>query len=175
MKKQDISGNQVNKAYLALGSNLGDKKKNIIKVKFLLTTLGIDILKTSSFYLSKSWPDENFPDYINMVILVQTKFKINQLFEKVKDIEKKMGRKKASKNYPRICDIDIIDFNNTYKKLKYLNYDIVVPHKRMHKRNFVLMPLYEINKQWQHPKFKKNIVKLISKLPNTNLRAVKIV
>jgi len=175
VKKQDILENQVNKAYLALGSNLGNKIKNLIYAKFLLTKLGINILKTSSFYLSKSWPNKNFPEYVNIVILVQTKFKLIQLFKKIKYIEKNMGRVETPKNNPRICDIDIIDFNNISVNLKFLKKEIIVPHSRMHKRNFVLIPLYEINKQWLHPKFKKNIVKLISNLSNNDLRGIKIV
>ena len=175
MKRLDILENQVNKAYLALGSNLGNKIKNLIHAKFLLNSMGINIIKTSSFYLSKSWPNKNFPDYLNVVLLVQTNFKIDELFKKVKYIEKIMGRKATPKNYPRICDIDIIDFNNTCINLKFLNENITVPHASMHKRNFVLLPLYEINKKWHHPKYKKNIVKLISNLSKTDLRGVKIV
>ena len=85
-----------------------------------------------------------------------------------------MGRIKRPKNYPRICDIDIIDFNSIFTKTTYLNQKITVPHKRMHKRNFVLIPLYEINKNWIHPKFKKNIVNLISSLSINDLRSIKL-
>ena len=95
----------------------------------------------------------------------------NKKFD-IKYIEKKMGRVISPKNYPRICDIDIIDFNNL--SLNLLKENIIVPHPRMHNRNFVLIPLYEINKKWNHPKFKKNIVKLISNLSNSDLRGVKI-
>ena len=175
MKKQDILENQVNQAYLGLGSNLGDKKKNLITSKYLLSSLGINIIKTSSFYESKSWPNKNFPNYLNTVILIQTSLEIKDLFNMIKNIEKFVGRIKAPKNFPRVCDIDIIDFNGINKNIGAIYNEISVPHPRMHKRNFVLIPLYEINKKWIHPKFKKNITKLISNLSNNDLRGIKIV
>ena len=174
MKKQDILENQVNKAYLSLGSNLGKKVKNLELAKFLLNSIGINVLKTSNFYKTKSWPNKNFPDYLNIVILVNTKFGLIELFNKIKIIEKSIGRKNSIKNYPRVCDIDIIDFNGSCSSTNYLEQKIIVPHKRMHKRNFVLMPLYEISKNWIHPKFNKNIVKLISSLSIKGLSSIKL-
>ena len=172
MKKLDILENQVRYAYLALGSNLGSKIKNLELTKYKLSKVGVNIVKTSSFYCTKSWPNPKFPDFINSVLLVKTKLLLPELFKQIKLIEKSIGRSKAPKNYPRICDIDIIDFNNL--SLNLLKENIIVPHPRMHNRNFVLIPLYEINKKWNHPKFKKNIVKLISNLSNSDLRGVKI-
>ena len=85
-----------------------------------------------------------------------------------KTIEKKLGRKDTPKNSPRICDIDIIDFDGLVSKGK-LN----LPHSRMHKRNFVLFPLFEIEKEWVHPIKKVNIKKLIFSLPNKDIRSIK--
>ena len=173
MKEQDILENQVNKVYLSLGTNLEKKKTNLELAKFLLNSSDINVIKTSNFYHSKSWPNENFPEYLNIILLVNTKLRLIELFNKIKFIEKKMGRIKRPKNYPRICDIDIIDFNSQCFTKIYLNHKIKVPHKSMHKRNFVLLPLYEISKNWNHPKFKKNIVKLISSLSINDLRSIK--
>ena len=88
MKKQDILENQVNFAYLALGSNLGDKKNNLNKSIDLIQEEGIFIKKRSKFYITKSWPNENFPNFINSIILVKTKLNIAELFLKIKKIEK---------------------------------------------------------------------------------------
>ena len=174
MKKQDILENQVNKAFIAVGTNLGKKRKNLELAKFLLNSPDINLVKSSGVYKTKSWPNRNFPDYLNTILLVNTNLSLIDLFKKVKSIEKSMGRIKRPKNYPRICDIDIIDFNNIFTKTTYLNQKITVPHKRMHKRNFVLIPLYEINKNWVHPKFKKSIVNLISSLSINDLRSIKL-
>ena len=173
MKEQDILENQVNKVYLSLGTKLGKKKRNLELAKFLLNSSGINVIKTSSFYHSKSWPNENFPEYLNIILLVNTKLRLIELFNKIKFIEKTMGRIKRPKNYPRICDIDIIDFNSLSFTTIYSSQKIKVPHESMHRRNFVLLPLYEINKNWIHPKFKKNIVKLISSLSINDLRSIK--
>ena len=174
MKKQDILENQVNFAYLALGSNLGDKKNNLNKSIDLIQEEGIFIKKRSKFYITKSWPNENFPNFINSIILVKTKLNIAELFLKIKKIEKKLGRTKSKRNHPRICDIDIIDFNGEIIHRKIGNYKLNTPHKRMHYRNFVLFPLFELNKDWVHPKLNKNIVILMSNLTSDQLLGIKI-
>ncbi len=174
MKKQDILENQVNLVYLALGSNLGDKKNNLNKSIDLIQKEGILIKKKSNFYSTKSWPNENFPSFVNSIILIETRLNLNQLFLKIKKIEKKIGRTKSERNHPRACDIDIIDFNGDIIHRKFGNHKLSIPHKRMHNRNFVLFPLYELNKDWVHPKLSKNIVFLISNLPSKQLLGIKI-
>ena len=173
MKNQDILENPVNYAYLALGSNLGKKIYNLELVKYKLIKKGIYINKSSSFYFTRSWPNPNFPEFVNLIILVKTNLSLFQLFKQIKKIEKSLGRINAPKNHPRICDIDIIDFNGKFFNFK--NVDLIVPHPRMNKRNFVLLPLYEINKRWVHPKTKKNIVNLISNLKGDDIRSIKLV
>jgi 2-amino-4-hydroxy-6-hydroxymethyldihydropteridine diphosphokinase len=173
VKKQDTLGSQVNYAYLALGSNLGKQIKNLELAKYQLFKNDVNIIKTSSFYRSKSWPNSKFPEFINAVLLVKTKLLLPELFKKIKLIEKFVGRVKAPKNYPRVCDIDIIDFNGKCLSTSFNFLSIKVPHLNMHKRNFVLIPLYEINQNWVHPKIKKNIVKLLCSLPDNELRSIK--
>ena len=75
-------------------------------------------------------------------------------------IEKKIGRVKTKKNDPRVCDIDIIDFNGLVKN----NILLQLPHPRSHSRNFVLYPIKEIDPKWVHPVFKKNVDFLINEL-----------
>ena len=174
MKKQDILENQVNLVYLALGSNLGNKKTNLNKCIDLIKKEEIFIKKRSKFYSTKSWPNENFPNFINAIILVETKFSLTELFLKIKKIEKKLGRTKSKRNHPRICDIDIIDYNGEIINRKLGKHILNIPHKRMHNRNFVLFPLYEIDKDWVHPKLNKNIVILMSNLASDQLLGVKI-
>ena len=72
MKKQDISENQANIIFLSLGSNIGNRKKNLEKAKYLLSFNKIDIIKVSSFYETESWPNKNFPKYLNNVIKGKT-------------------------------------------------------------------------------------------------------
>ena len=72
MKKQDISEKQVNHIYLAIGSNLGNRVQNIQKSKFELERFKIKILRSSSHYISESWPNPLMPMYVNIVLKVKT-------------------------------------------------------------------------------------------------------
>ena len=175
MKKQDTLGNQVNLVYLAFGSNLGDRKNNLNKAISLLKKDNIIIKKISKLYRSKSWPNENFPEFINFVVLIETRLNLKKLFTKIKNVESQVGRIKSKRNFPRVCDIDIIDFNGQNIQKKIGNNKINVPHQRMHSRNFVLLPLFEINKDWFHPKLCKNIVFLLSNLTSEQLLGIKII
>ena len=168
MIKQDTSENQVNSIYLGIGSNLGNKKLNIEKAKFELIQNNINILKSSSYFKSSSWPDAKNPKFLNIVIKVSTNLKPIDLLKKCKKIESYLGRKKSPKNSPRICDIDILDYNQTIEKK-----GIILPHPRIHNRNFVLLPLFEINKNWTHPVTKHHITRLISSLSNRDITSIK--
>ena len=175
MKNQDTSENQVNSVYLAFGSNLGDRKKNLNKALSLLKKENIIVKKKSNLYRSKSWPNENFPEFINFVLFIETRLNLKKLFLIIKNVECQVGRIKSKRNFPRVCDIDIIDFNGQIIQKKIGNNKINVPHERMHSRNFVLLPLFEINKDWFHPKLCKDIVFLLSNLSSEQLLGIKIV
>jgi len=166
--KRDISEKQVRFIYLGIGSNLGNKKKNIEKAKFELSEKNIKILQSSNYYESISWPNHKNPKFLNIVIEIKTSLKPLELLILCKKIEKNLGRKKSIRNSPRICDIDILDFNKMC-----LNQNITLPHPRMHNRNFVLFPLFDINKDWVHPISKKHIKRLILSLPNRDIRSIK--
>ena len=171
VKKQDTSENQAKLVYLAVGSNLGNKIINIEIAKLELERYKIKILKSSSHYLSKSWPDPTKPNYINIVIKVSTNLDPIKLLKVCNLIELKLGRIRRSINSPRTCDIDIIDYNQ--KVFNEKSNKLVLPHPRMSKRNFVLLPLFEVDKSWKHPRFMINIVNLINSLPIKDLRSIK--
>jgi len=171
VKKQDISENLANLAYLAIGSNLGNKIINIEITKVELEKYKIKILKSSSNYISKSWPDPTMPNYINVIIKIKTSLSPLELLKICNVIELKLGRVRSKKNAPRKCDIDIIDYDK--KILNEKNSQLILPHPRMTTRNFVLLPLFEVDKAWKHPKSKINIVNLINSLPVKNLRSIK--
>ena len=175
MKKQDILEDQVNTSLLGIGSNLGDRKLNITKAKLFLHQNNIRIIKSSNFYENVSWPNSKFPKYLNIVIEVETYLNPLSLFKLVKSIEFKLGRKKNLKNYPRSCDIDIIDFNKKKININKHNIELKIPHPRAHKRIFVLLPLHEISKEWVHPKFKQNVSFLLNKINCNDLRAIKLI
>ena len=171
MKKQDTSENLAKSAYLAIGSNLGNKISNIEITKFELEKYKIKILKSSSNYMSESWPDPSMPNYINIIIKIKTSLPPLELLKICNLIELKLGRVRSKKNAPRVCDIDIIDYDK--RILNEKNRELILPHPRMSKRNFVLLPLFEVDKSWKHPKSKINIVNLINSLPVKDLRSIK--
>ena len=173
MIKQDILENRAKFVYLGIGSNLGNKKINIEKAKFQIEKNGIKIEACSSFYETDSCPNNNFPKYFNIVLRAKTFFKPLDLLKKIKEIEILIGRKMSLKNYPRICDIDIIDYDKKNLKIDNNNQKLIIPHPKLHERNFVLLPLYEIAKNWLHPKKNKKISELLRDLDVNNLRSIK--
>jgi len=166
--RQDILEKQAKPAYLSIGSNLGNRFINIEKAKYELMKNGIRIVKTSSYYETLSWPNPKNPKFYNIVLKIKTILNEIELLLICKEIEKFLGRKKSIKNSPRECDIDIIDFGNSNVKS-----EVILPHPRMHTRNFVLFPLFELNKNWRHPILKQNIKKLINALPKKDIRSIK--
>ena len=164
---------QAKNIILAVGSNLGNRQHNIEKSKYLINSNEkIKIISSSSYYRTDSWPNKKDPYFLNIVLKCITTFNPSELFIFIKEIEKSLGRSKSYKNAPRICDIDIIDYSQ--KNILLSNIDLKIPHPRMHNRSFVLFPLFEIDKNWKHPKNNKKITQLLNNLPTTSLRSIKI-
>ncbi len=150
--------------HLNIGSNLdskhGSRFDNIsIAIKLLIDTK-IKVKKTSNFYETPSYPNKSFPKFLNVGLIINFGYNYNDLFKKIKIIEKKIGRTRAKKNDPRIIDIDIIDFKSKIENTEKL----ILPHPKCHLRNFVLYPILQIDPNWTHPIFKKNAHFLINKL-----------
>ncbi len=175
MKSQDTLEKVVNTVFLSIGSNLGNRIHNIEKTKYLIFENNINVKKISSYYETPSWPDQRFPKYLNIILKINTKLSLNKLFLFLKSVERKIGRKASKKNFPRVCDIDIIDFNKKIYHINKKDLNIIIPHPRMEFRNFVLFPLHEIEKNWKHAKTSENIQKLLSKLPINSIRSIKVI
>ncbi len=174
MIKQDILENQAKVAFIAIGSNLGDKKKNIELAKSKLQSNNIKIIKSSNNYETLSWPNKRKPKFINVVIKIKTNLSPIKLMQRCLNIEKELGRKRNNKNEPRTCDIDIVDYDQKVIKMNK-SFTLNIPHPEMHKRNFVLLPLFEIAKKWIHPVKKRGIKKLINSLESKDLRTIKVI
>ena len=80
--------------YIGIGSNLGNRIRNIEKAKYFLKLNGINILKSSSYYETLSWPDPNEPKFLNIVIQSNTKISPKKFLEISKSVENRLGRKK---------------------------------------------------------------------------------
>ena len=150
--------------HLNIGSNLnsyfGNKFDNIAIAINLLIGAKFKIKKISNFYETPSYPNKKLPSFLNVGVTGFFNKNYHELIEINTMIEKKIGRIKTKKNDPRVCDIDIIDFNG-----ETLNKDkLTIPHKKCHQRNFVLFPISQIDPKWKHPIFKKKAKYLINKL-----------
>ncbi len=157
-----------NKVYIALGSNLRSFSHQNVKtffnsVIFRLGLIGLKVKNKSSIWITNPIPFSSGPSFFNNVIEFSVKCNAKNspedLLKKIIKIEKKLGKKFRGKNKQRVIDIDIIDFKGTINC-----YKVHLPHPRMHKRKFVLIPLNEINKKWLHPKLNKNCSFLNAKI-----------
>ncbi len=129
--------------YLGLGSNIGNRMRNIVRASYLIDKVkGIKLLQSSAIYESKPWGYTNQKEFYNAVVKIETRLKPHALLKICKKIERKMGRIKRFKWGPRIMDIDILIYKNIKKNTK----ELTIPHKYIKKRVFVLVPLAEIDR-----------------------------
>lgn len=131
----------MNKAYLSLGSNIGNRKENILKAYEILEDEVIKIVKKSSFYETAPVGYEEQDFFVNSVIEITTDLGPYELLEKCHLIEKALKRKRVIRWGPRTIDVDILLFND----LELNDPDLIIPHKEIKNRAFVLMPLSEID------------------------------
>ena len=150
--------------HLNIGSNLnskfGNRFDNISLAINLLINSKLKINKISDFFETPSYPNKKLPFFINVGLLANYENDETSLMSDIKLIEKKIGRTESKKNYPRVCDIDIIDFKGLIIKKN----NLIIPHEKSHLRNFVLYPILQIDSEWVHPVIKKNVKFLINNL-----------
>jgi len=114
----------------------------------LTETKGIGILRTSSFYRTPPWGDEQQDDFINAVVQIETSLEPLNLLGELKTIENLMGRKRSGRRWgPRLIDIDLLLYGD---QQLYMD-ELEVPHPRMHERAFVLIPLAELDPELDIP------------------------
>lgn len=154
--------------YLSLGSNIGDRIKNIEKAIKEISKIS-KIKKLSNLYITEPMYFKNQPYFINCVIKINTKYKPQELIEKLLLIEKKLGRKRIFKNGPRIIDIDIIYYGNRKINEKKL----IIPHPKRLERAFVLKPILDIDPKIKDKLTKKNLCDILKGLNQKIIRIPK--
>ncbi|EPI01035.1 2-amino-4-hydroxy-6-hydroxymethyldihydropteridine diphosphokinase [Enterococcus faecalis 13-SD-W-01] len=129
------------KAYLGLGSNLGDRKEHLVQAMFLLDQQeGIHVLKKSKLYETKPYGEVSQGNYLNAVIEIETSLEPLDLLKKVNAIEKQLKRERTIRWGPRTLDIDILLMDEISMDTPVLT----IPHKELTKRSFVLVPLRDV-------------------------------
>lgn len=151
-------------AYIAFGSNLGDKNKNIEDAIKLIGSDIIKIEKVSSLYETDPVGYENQDIFLNGVMKVKTILNEYKLLERLMEIEKDLKRERLIKWGPRTIDLDIVLYDNIISDCEV----VTLPHPRMHERLFVLEPLNEIAPNVVHPIYSKRIKELYEKLKLEN-------
>jgi len=150
-----IAGVKMKTVYLALGSNIENRKQNIQSAIAMMREIkGIKVLRTSRLCETEPWGYKNQPKFINASVKIKTELAPIQLLMIIKGIEKKLGRRPQKIKWgPRIIDIDVLLYGKQIIKSGRLR----IPHPEMHKRIFVLKPLAEIAPGAVHPKLKKTV------------------
>ena len=143
--------------YLSLGSNLGNRSKNLLTAIKLLKEGGFAVIKTSYIYETSPWGTTKQPNFLNLVLKGKTKLSPEGLLKEIQNIEKTMGRASTEKWGPRIIDIDILFYNKEVINIPALQ----IPHPQLHKRAFVLIPLKEIAPRLMHPILKQTVKQML--------------
>ncbi len=154
------------KVFLALGSNVGNRKENIEKAIELLGEK-ISNIKTAKIYKTKPVGVENQPEFLNTAIVGFTELEPEKLLEFTKSVEKKVGRVYRFRWGPREIDIDILFYEDLIIKTK----ELTIPHPRIQERDFVLKPLLDLEPDFVHPVLKKTIKEIYTELKEFSIIA----
>jgi 2-amino-4-hydroxy-6-hydroxymethyldihydropteridine diphosphokinase len=153
-----------NGVYLLLGSNLGDRKENLLHARNYVQEFSA-IIASSSLYQTQAWGNIQQPDFLNQVIQISFNKSPQRLLAKILDIENEMGRQRIEKWGPRIIDIDILFFGQVTLDEK----NLAIPHPEIAGRRFTLLPLVEIAPDFIHPILGKNCKQLLAECTDRSL------
>ena len=148
--------------YLGLGTNIGNKRRNLITAAALLAERVGDVLALSGFYETEPWGFESNNRFLNAAVKLNTDYSPQELLFITQQIEKELGRTEKSNGtyHDRVIDIDILLYDDEVLQTP----ELVLPHPLMHERKFVMEPLAEIAPFVQHPIFKESIMDLNERL-----------
>jgi 2-amino-4-hydroxy-6-hydroxymethyldihydropteridine diphosphokinase len=151
--------------YLSLGSNLGDREKNLRTAIATLADGGVRVTRVSSFYETQPVDLREQPWFLNCAVQGETELPPLDLLRALRGIESQMGSKKLVPKGPRLIDLDILLYGDETIDTPELQ----VPHPRMLQRKFVLVPLAEIAPNLKHPSWKETASRLLADLPDSSV------
>jgi len=145
------------RAYLGLGSNIGDGIAHIQRAFELLEAGGCNVRRVSSFYKTEPVGLRDQPWFINCVAEVETGLSPRALLRAAKSFESAMGRQRTFPGGPRLIDIDILLYEDAEVNLP----TVTIPHPRLGERRFMLVPLKELAPTARHPISKKTVSQML--------------
>ncbi|MDD3437545.1 MAG: 2-amino-4-hydroxy-6-hydroxymethyldihydropteridine diphosphokinase [Candidatus Gastranaerophilales bacterium] len=152
--------------YLGLGSNKGDRVGYVQQATCLLGAIeNIKIVRTSSLYETQPWLEKDTTWYVNAIVEIKTTLPPQDLLAECLRIEKQLGRNRETEGQERTIDIDIL----FYDKEIIDEEDLQIPHKYLHQRAFILVPMLELNPDFIHPELNKNVSELHEELENPEM------
>lgn len=151
------------RVYIGLGSNLGNRRRNLITAAALLAERAGDVVSLSSFYETEPWGFASENKFLNAALALETSLSPLALLHLTQAIERELGRTEKSRGasyHDRVIDIDLL----LYGSGVFRSDELEIPHPLLHERRFVLEPLREIAPFLRHPLFQKNIEELYQDL-----------
>ncbi|MFQ6110472.1 MAG: 2-amino-4-hydroxy-6-hydroxymethyldihydropteridine diphosphokinase [Nitrospinota bacterium] len=150
------------RVYLGLGSNMGDPLARCREaLKRLDSSPGFKLLASSSFYLTEPLGPIRQDPFVNAAALIETALSPWQSLALLKGVEKEMGRVEGPRWGPRVIDLDIL----LYGERVIESPELTIPHRELHRRRFVLVPLLELDPSLSHPVLGLSLRELVEALP----------
>ena len=153
--------------FIGLGTNLGDRYRNLSQAKTALNQIG-KIVAESAIYKTPPWGYTDQPAFLNEVVKFETNLAPEDLLKNLKLIEERLGREESFRYGPRIIDLDILFYDN----IVYNSGRLTIPHKQIAHRAFVLVPLADLAPDMVHPTVGKTISEMLFDLEDDNIKQI---
>ena len=181
-------------ALISFGANLTERNPDLASIldkvmSELNAFKDIDVISMSRGFRSPAWPPGSGPEFLNAAMRVKTSLCPVELLAALHRIEQKLGRRRPVRWGPRVCDLDLLMYADLVlpdqatvehwmqmeddEAILHLPDQLLVPHPRMHRRGFVLLPLLDIAPDWRHPVLGRTVSELAAALDEEALRGVR--